>query len=480
MQALWNELTILCDKLFTEASRTGLKFPWDEFNRHAADLAKSSSLNWETGPEVLDRFRAACHAAARNKQGRPQPRKRLDHLSIPHRFTRGGVAVEKLFSARAKRFRLERTEGWAYEGKTRKHSNARITNGIFGLGAGDAIHFKTVLHRELPRDGIVKRVMWVGRRHPTRGWQWALVVIVEEPAHQVKSPSSLACAVDFGWRMMGAYIRIGMICDQRGRCLELRLPLDAPTSHTRRHKMPSGYHDLIEYASRIGYLLEVTKSRLAELAPKELEPSLTGLSEVKQGGLIRVLQELRQRNTALAAREQLERWLVENDRLRSIRLALSERLTRRRQWLYQNLATWLCRSYGFIVWEDDLNLKRLAERKEMAPALRAAGVYRKWAAIGELRVYIAQAAEKHGASIIPADEAFSTVRCALCGQSAANPRGALILACPNGHSWDQDVNAARNLLSQSNQEKRPARRSGVRTLDIPSILQKVIIQVLPE
>src|SRR5579875_3451488 len=69
MQTLWNQLVAVREELYAEAQRAELKFSWEEFNRQAADLVRKSGLNWEAGPEVLDRFRDATRAAGRNQRG---------------------------------------------------------------------------------------------------------------------------------------------------------------------------------------------------------------------------------------------------------------------------------------------------------------------------------------------------------------------------------------------------------------------------
>lgn len=150
MQTLWNQLVALREESYAEAQRAELKFSWEEFNRQAADLIRKSGLNWEAGPEVLDRFRVATRAAGRNQRGWPVSHAKLDRISIPHRFTRGGIPVTKLFSKRATRFRLEPVKPWAYSGKTREHTKARLTRGVFGIVGREAVQFKTVLHRQFP------------------------------------------------------------------------------------------------------------------------------------------------------------------------------------------------------------------------------------------------------------------------------------------------------------------------------------------
>lgn len=486
MRELWNQLVVLRENLSSEAQRTNQAFSWEQFNKQATELVGKSALNWEAGPEVADRFRTAVRAAAKNQRSWPVSHARLDRISIPHRFTRGGVPVAKLFSERAKRFRLEPVEQWAYSGKTRRHTKARLTRGLFGIANGEAVRFKTVLHRELPRDALIKRVVWVGRSRPIRGWQWAIVIMVAEPPKPAaRRMAARSCAINLGWRVMGNFVRVGVICDEAGRCHELRLPLDAPTSRSRRHGLHSGFYDLLAYDSEIGRLAENAKKRIEKFrelfsaaAPERVRPLLQELPKMRQAGLVNVIQILRDAEFAPEARQVLEQWLRENDRLKSLKLALSSRLIGRRRWLYQNLAAWLCRSYCRIVWETDFSIKAMIERRNQPPALRRAGRYHKWAATGELRRFIAAAASRYQTKIVPIKEPHSTIKCNVCGAIAAGDKSRLFLTCPAGHCWDQDVNAARNLLAEAK-----LRASGDAVSppagdpDIPAMLRDVVIPI---
>ena len=486
MQTLWNQLVALREELYAEAQRAELKFSWEEFNRQAADLVRKSGLNWEAGPEVLDRFRDATRAAGRNQRGWPVSHTKIDRISIPHRFTRGGIPVTKLFSKRATRFRLEPVKPWAYSGETREHTKARLTRGVFGIVGREAVQFKTVLHRQFPQDALAKRVTWVGRRHPTGGWQWAIVVVLAEPSRiAAERAGSPTCALDLGWRAMGSYVRVGMLCDEAGRCYELRLPLDASTSQSRRNEVASGFYDLAAYDSEIGRSTERTRNQieefkelLSEAAPEEIRPIVENVAKIRQSGLVKLLQGLRSTGHVPEVQARLESWLRENDRLKSLKLALSGRLIGRRRWLYQNLAAWLCRSYGTIVWEGDFHIKNMIEQHDKPPALSQAGRYEKWAAIGELRRMVAFAASKYEARIVAGEESRSTVRCNVCGEIAAGNRSRLFLTCPAGHRWDQDVNAARNLLAEAGQQGNFGLvGSAANDPQIPRVLRDVVVPI---
>jgi hypothetical protein len=95
--------------------------------------------------------------------------------------------MQSLYSSRARRFNLVPVDADAYAGETRDHTCQRITSGSFRVG-NELIRFRTVLHCPIPPDAIVKKVMWLEDRYPTRGWQRSIAITIEQqppalPAH---------------------------------------------------------------------------------------------------------------------------------------------------------------------------------------------------------------------------------------------------------------------------------------------------------
>jgi hypothetical protein len=452
-----------------------------EFKQWRSHVKDGSGLNWEARDAVFDRFVTACQQAATGKRGWPKSQRRFERIAVPHRFTNGGLEVQSLFGERAWRFRLEPVSEWAYQGKTRRHTNARLTGGIFGLSKDVQIGFTTVLHRPLPTDALIKGVTWLGELHAVKGWQWAIAVSLETKRLIDDRPNLPAAAIDLGWRTMGDYIRIGMLADSDGNIVELRFPLEASTYHSRRHGIVSGWRDLLAIDRTISLLVEDVKAKvyahftkLDNLLPEEIKAMAGGLARARQGGLVRLLRGLQEQQFCAAAQSDLKTWLVENDRMRSVRSALQDRLIHRRQWLYRNLSAFVARRYGAIAIEGDLRIKEMIER-EQGPeeyALDAARRYHQWAAVAELKGYIEQAAVKYGSQLIKQKAAWTTRTCHVCREQAEGG-AARELTCPRGHRWDQDVNAAVNLLGTltKGEPLKDRLRQPLR-LQIPTILRQ--------
>lgn len=454
-----------------------------EFKQWRRDVKEESGLNWEARDAVFDRFITACQQAAKGKRGWPKFQRRFERIAIPHRFTRGGLRVPSLFGDRAWRFRLEPVSEGAYQGKTRRHTNARLTGGTFGLSKDVQVGFTTVLHRPLPSNALIKGVTWLGELHAIKGWQWAVAISLETKRVLNNRPYLPAAAIDLGWRMMGDYVRIGMLADSDGNIVELRFPLEASTYHSRRHGIVSGWRDLLAVDRKISLLVEEVKTKvcvhlamLEKPMTEQIKAIAGGLAKARQGGLVRLLRALQEQQFCTSVQSDLTAWLVENDRMRSVRSALQDRLIHRRQWLYRNLSAFLARRYGVIAIEGDLRIKDMIE-DEQGPqeyALSYSHRYHHWAAVAELKADIEQATVKYGSQLIKAEAAWSTRTCHICREQAEGG-AARELTCPRGHRWDQDVNAAINLLGTLTKGHTSRNRAHqLLRLDIPAVLTQLM------
>jgi Putative transposase DNA-binding domain len=316
--------------------------------------------------------------------------------------------------------------------------------------------------------------------HPVRGWQWSININCEIQRIKSERRGLFACGIDLGWRAREGYVRVGMLCDNQNNIAELRFPLDAPTSRTRRHSLPSGYQDLAQIDRRISELLEQVKSRLKAEPATNLSPVVQALvaciSKSRQSGLVRLLLELEKAAIWPKAQAMLHTWLYENDRLRSLRASLQDRLVGRRQWLYRNIASFLARSYQTIALEGELWIKEMIEDKQTKDlAFRKSLRNHQWAAVAELRENILEAANKYGSRVVEAEIRWSTSTCHICGAQVIHTP-ALELTCSRGHLWDQDVNAAYNILRAVAEEDHLWGPSRPRAFfEIPAVLTGILV-----
>ena len=494
MVAFWNQLVALQDltrfsaETLPDHADTFYRRFWDlltgpsaEFRLWRKHVKSESGLNWEARDEVFDRFITAAQQAAKKRRGWPVQQRNAETISIPHNFTGGGLQPAALFrkpGGRTWRFGLDRVEDWAYEGKSRAHTNARLTKGFFGISPDACFEFRTVLHRPLPVAAFVKRVNWMGKRHPVKGWEWAIAMIVEEPVSTVDNQSSRpSCGIYFGWRAMGEYIRVGMVCDSEGNSIEIRLPINNPTAHTRRFGLKASWEDLADINREMSELLEETKAelnrRLQSKLPEAVQGFVQRLPKLRQGGLVGLLRVLEEQTSSGDLLELLHRWLRKNDRLRWQRAALQDRLVGRREWLYRNAAAFLAQRYKHIVLWEDFAITRIVTNSKVDDfALLPARRYQEWSAPGQLRDYLVEAVQKTGGALTKAKPCRERRNCQVCGTEIRDRR-LFNLVCENGHQVDQDVDSALSLLEMSDKPSEIGVGVSVES-SIPPVLRNVL------
>jgi hypothetical protein len=259
----------------------------------------------------------------------------------------------------------------------------------------------------------------------------------------------------------------------------MRLPLDAPTARTRRLNAASGYHDLRGIDKQIDLHLNLVKEKIQyRLSYKSLDVNVN-LQAIRQAGLVRLMYWLESNHLALDVCEILHGWLVENDRLRSLRAALQDRLSGRRRWLYRNVATFLTKTYSIIGMEDEFAAREMIEdriSKDQDLPFRRSIKHYQWAAVAELRRYIIEAAAKNGARIVEVKTRWSTTTCSICEQYTPH-QPSLKLICPNGHAWDQDINASTNILKWLKTGIKLPEIIPVPSMVLPNILHEILVPI---
>ncbi len=469
-----------------------IKELWDRYERDIRILGLSSGCHQSNRAKVASSFR---QAVTRLRNGAGRPRKRhidsddaidtasINRITLGHRFGGGGVPVPRCFSNAGGLFHLVRVPDDAYASNVRTARYRRLTTGQMRLRTGVpsestsylAIPFSAVLHRPLPHNGIIKAVELAGRRS-FGAWSWRLNVTLEQPPPDSPAfPDHRPVAgLDLNWRHIeerrgeGA-IRLGAVVDSAGERYFLTLPLVGQrTRPPHRRRRFTDYAHLIELQRRVDGLLESTKARLKTLLtdcadlPEPVVAWAANLTNVRRRGLLTGLSLLERHQVAPEAQILLRsRWLVEDQRIRKRILRLSEHLTNRRMHLYRNLALALCRRYRVIAIKGDFAVSRVsrtAQRHRSAngsyaghrttTALTESGRYRQWAAVKTFALCLEEAAQKCRTVIFKGTGAFVTVAHDRCGTVVERTRDVELYCETCGVTFDQDINAAHNLLLQ--------------------------------
>lgn len=305
-----------------------------------------------------------------------------------------------------------------------------------------------VLHRPLPRSATIKRVtVQVRRIGPREEWR-ALFVLDGVPT--VPSMAEGPVAIDVGWREIGDDLRIGVSFD--GHATEdLRIP----------PRVMSGIAKADELRSLRDRLFDEQKEALADWlkacissgidVPQRIRDDIPWMHQWRaQRRMVSLLGAWKKERfigdremfdiVAQWARDDRHLWMWEaNQRMGALRC---------RDDLYRNIAARIADRYSVLVLEkfDLREMKRNTDRNRENKAAKS-NLHR--AAIGSFRMALRNAFIARGGRVVEVDPENTTRECSVCGVVEEFDAGRKLRnTCPNGHEWDQDENAARNLFER--------------------------------
>ena len=466
MQKTWNDMVTLREATQAQIaaieniSREEKRAIWANFETANKEIVENSGLRWECKGELLDRFKTAC-----SSKQHPRHHSKLERIAIPHRFTGGGRAVNKIFTATSGSFGLEPVSEEAYASDRQANRKMRGTRGYFGLYE-TSFEFLINLHRELPANSFIKKVTLIGTNKHIFGWEWAVAFTIEhEPSRTQSVLPARKCGIDMGWRKFEDYIRLGVLIDNEGRAIEFKLPFNATTASTQRYNKKfisnpiiDDWRTLEEVQRKSDFLLEELKVVLRELKPDNLPAEIADkfsyLTKMRQGGIVHLLYKMQELEVAIECQHAILAWKEKSDALRRRINAARDRMLARRNWAYENIALWIAENYSDIAWEGDLGLKVMGEdaaKDNVNYALKHSGEHRHFAAIGELRSKLQLACKKTGANLVNCKAKDTSKLCAIC-KTPMDIGSPLFYRCANGHRLDNDVNAGINLLANIDEE----------------------------
>lgn len=315
------------------------------------------------------------------------------------------------------------------------------------------------LYRQPPLDTRIKYLYLhrhlVGRRHT---WEVQFVLGRDSWPRDDQAAEG-ACGVDLGWRVVPDGLRVAYAVGDDGAEHVLTLPHDLLSAWAKVEDLQS-IRDLNFDAVRerlVGWIAShrrlLPRWHLEELgyARKRDNRSRTQLSTWKSpealSWVVRHWRDHRFEGDE-AIFETLEAWRKQNRHLYDWQTGQRRQVNRRRDDLYRKFARRLARSYQLARLRA-VNYRELKGRPEPdeSDSKRQARLHAQHAAPGRLAQFIREAMTAHAR--IPADHPLGT--CHACEHrddfDAAAERVHTCSAC--GATWDQDQNAALNLLGWS-------------------------------
>jgi Putative transposase DNA-binding domain len=420
--------------------------------------------------------------ASRKSQTDPRFRRWDEHGSVWHgasyegegRFgvqLQGGLTVAALHACEDTRLRIAPVPARAYKTRSGRRNKTRTTLQIRVGSNGRAPLWATfqdlILHRPLPADGVIKET-WVMRRRIGTRFRWTLQIALEAQSFAV--PPKLRgrrCAINLGWRVRDDGLRVGYLAGSGGERRELILPTQilgrlahADSLHAiRRNNFNISRDELARW-------IALQADPLPDWLKKDAQWIPQWKSEARLDKLVWswASQRLPGDEVIFAA---LWQWRRQNYHLLQWESHERSRALGARCEHYRLLAVEIATRYASIVLEEiDLRaLKRKPRPEDDKSVVDAVKLHQQRAAVGELRAAFILAASNRGTSILKVSSVDNTATCHACGCLCKWDHAVRIAhTCEHcGAKWDQDCNAALNLLSRASAPVPPGDRGALAT-----------------
>lgn len=321
--------------------------------------------------------------------------------------------------------------------------------------AGHRLVIPLVLHRLPPPEARIKSAQLTWRIEGER-LRYQLALTLSQPAISRAHPSPMACGVDLGWRLQpDQSLLVATVTD--GRAIErITLPAEWMAGMDQVERLQAHLDDnAIEiaraYHETIEHLDDDLRAPLMGWRPR------LGAGHVN---VERLASAVRARIEAVKGTQaradvpaDIRHWYDRYRHLSLWRDNLRAKLQRQRRELYRLAARRIAQGYALIGIED-FDLSEVAKTKQRAPETgdnplhAAARANRQRACVHLFRDELKHQARKHGAELAIIKGA-TTRHCHACGHLNKGPadRADRVWVCEGcGATWDQDINAAQNLL----------------------------------
>lgn len=376
----------------------------------------------------------------------------------------GGLPVDRVHDATNRIIRIDPIDPRAWDpsagrgerrralGKVRDGTQARLHVRV-GSDGRDPVwaSFPIVMHRPLPPGATIKRASVALRRvHDREIWTVDLTIDVAAPEPSVANAH--AVGVDIGWRKMeDGSVRVGYAVGTDGWTLDARLPAD----HMRRVEK---CRDLASIraknfdAAREALAAWMERPEIAEILPAWLVTSTRNLrawrSIARLSSVVRAWEAARFTGDD-GAYAPIHAWWRQEEHLRFWECFQRRSVLNRQIDVFRNIGATLGRRYGTVVFESfDLRTFARQPAAEAPAENETARTNRQAVGVSRFREIVGTAFRTRGGSVVKEPAVDTTRTCHACLAAAAFDAASEVeRTCPScGVRWDQDENAARNLL----------------------------------
>ncbi len=318
------------------------------------------------------------------------------------------------------------------------------------------------MHRPLPDDGEIKRATVHVRRIGPRE-EWSVEITVAN-APQLEACGAGAVAIDLGWRQIGDEIRVAAWLGEDGDSGELRLSArDIGTA--QKYEDLRSIRDKKFDLARVWFraCLDAHAGPVPEWLMLALRTMASWKSQARLAAIVGRWKRERFDGDEPIFRA-LDAWAYNDRHLWVWEAEQRARWIRRRRDIYRCFGARLARQYSTVVFEK-FDLSKMA-RREPPGASEAtnerARHNRHLVAAGDLRTIVNGSFHARGGTDVAVSAVDTTRKCAACGNVERFDQAADLRhvcgAC--GTAWDQDENAAINLLRRHREQLGDAGNTG--------------------
>ena len=438
------------------------------------DLNLPVWCKWHVG----ETFKNAMTAYAKRQRFAPRYKADLETVHIQQRTESGsGWSIDQIFKRRKPfSIRPETVNGGVYDGWK--------APGWFSIN-GERVPINVTMHRPYPDGAIIKRYSLIGSHEKSDdSWEWKILFQLEIPPSNILRPATgRAISIDAGWRsfrqraFMPDGIRVLTVYDGHN-VWELFIPFDLTNAELsrqlrrdeKRRDRPAkrSLPDRIDIRqtwkiqSERDAKREECKESLESIDtanwPEKARKQLSTLKKMRGEGL-RMLHKTLQ-NAGITC-EILETWLAFDGPVWKRQRYIQKKWIARRNEIYRVWAAEIAESCDTVIWEGNLNLKRIAEeparkkesrkakyakegrwehRTEEQRLAEAAAKWRTLVSLSWFRLGIREAMAKQRREVIDDETAHSSRICSECW-GEIEPSSDLIVTCKHcGAQYDQDIN----------------------------------------
>ena len=347
-----------------------------------------------------------------------------------------------------------------------------------------------IMHRPLPSDSTITEVRVIKKKISDHG-KWNVHITIKTPDGYYKQHNGVddkcgsgPLALDLGWRLLGTgELRVAYTTDEDGTEEEIRLDHNILTGLKKsdelqglcddlQNKMKSTLNEWKKTHHLPDWFAEESSHIHAWKKTHKFVRLLHSWSKNRWDGDNEGFDILNDWHFG-AYKEDLGRRDGGSRHLWQWREHQRKKSLLRRKDQYRVLAARLSRKYSVLILED-LNLSKLQEHNKSeddAVEIKEARWQQRAAACYELRECLKQAFLSRGGRVLKVKAAMTTQRCFCCGcEKKWDPIPSINHTCDQcGKTWDQDANAAKNIMLLYDKKEFSEQSSGVKKEDAESL-----------